>query len=942
MNSNFQYFSLNKNDNDNREMRGIILSNGIKIILISDIKTIKSCCSVGVGIGSLHDSHEGIAHFLEHLLFMGNEKYKNQNDYHSYVKNSGGYDNAYTSDEETCYFLILESQFLKKGIEMLSWFFKAPLLQECHVESERNIVNSEHEKNILSDMWIEDSLSKFFYKENNRYRRFSTGNNKSLKNVTHNDAYDFYKKYYTTDNLFICIVDSKDLDFMEKNYIPFFDQIEKSYHSKIKLEEIEYLKNDLIIYESISNYNTLDVKIILNCDKHNREDNSVINFILFILFTKFTKSLSYYLLEDNYIYDINNQVNFLYEKYCVLTLEMYFEPNNNLIIINKMKKSLNLINEYLVAIENLSEKEFFVLYENYINIIKMNYYFNKNKDVSDISLEITNNMLNNINKEELLNSVIAGEIREKYSLNLFKKYQNILKNRQLKIITNVNVLNIKSKDYIESKWYNAKYYLDFVKNFYKFKNYESKYKFNFKNLIDKEFQDADNLLIKFKNETKIKNNKIPTLIYNNNKIKRKILLIKGNYYDSPLSGISVIRKNNQYDKETLIIFSIYEEIYIKLLIYYLEVEGLHLSNFNLKIGDNELMYNFKGIFELDIFVKNIFYKISYKNIIKNKKFDELFDLSIKVILQFLENEKYSPPFSICQKYFNIHIKNDMKQDEAINYIKLLTNNIFKQKLKKILEYEEEYILIFANTILKSNDFISKINNAVPIDKNLIILNKTPGEIKNIFNFNKNNYIISKSFITPDEINNCLLDFYILKEIKLDYVNCNTLEKKSLISYITYSLISDFIVDLLTDKLFDKLRTIEKLGYIVRVSKNQVIKNKNIIMGFSYLIQSTFSIDRIQHSIDEFNNITIKNINFKTNFENLKKNKIVLLKKDFETFDQEASFIISNVSFGTYNYDIKNLFIGICEKITYKQIFKIIQNITTLNKIQIIINIKNNK
>ena len=279
----------------------------------------------------------------------------------------------------------------------------------------------------------------------------------------------------------------------------------------------------------------------------------------------------------------------------------------------------------------------------------------------------------------------------------------------------------------------------------------------------------------------------------------------------------------------------------------------------------------------------------------------------------------------------------MTQEDAINFIKSLTFNNFKQKLKKILEYNEENIIIFANTILKSNDFITKINNSIPIDKNLIVTFKT---IDDTFDFNKTNYIIPKSFITPDEINNCLLDFYILKEIKLNYTN-DILEKNDLISYITYSLISDFIVDLLTDKLFDKLRTIEKLGYIVRVFKNQVTKNKNMIMGFSYLVQSTFSIDRVENSIAEFNDVTIKNLNFKADFENLKQNKIVLLKKDFETFDQEALFVLNNVSLGIYKYDIKNLFISICEKITFSQIFKVLKNISSLKKIQIIVDTKNN-
>jgi secreted Zn-dependent insulinase-like peptidase len=944
MNSKFQYFHIEKNNNDNRDMRGIILDNGIKIALISDKNVVKSCCSVGIGTGSLHDSFEGIAHFLEHLLFMGNEKYKNQNDYHSYVKNSGGYDNAYTADEETCYFLILESKFLKKGIEMLSWFFRAPLLQECHINSERNIVNSEHEKNILSDVWIKDNLSKYFYKENSKYRKFSTGNNESLKVVTNDDIRDFYKKYYTTDNMFICIIDSKDLNYMENNYVPFFEQIIKTNHQKEKLDKIEYNNNDLIIYKSIGNYNILDIRIVLNCDKFNKENKSIANFLLFILSTKFTKSLSYYLLEEKLVYDINVDINMLYEKYCVLILELNFENGNNKDITNKIKKSLDIVNEYLIAIENITEKEFFILYENYVNIVKLNSYFNKNKDVSDIAIDVTNNLINSKNKEDLKKAVIENEFREEYNKKIYKEFINILESKKIKLITNLNILNIDDNKFLKSKWYDSYYNINFISNFYEFdkKNIDIKKiknKYDFKKLIDGNIHDADNLLNQFKNEKKIKNNSVPNLIYSENKIKRKIYLITGNNYDSPSSAISIIRKNHNYDKKSQIIFLIYYEIINKILIYYLEKESLYLTNFNIKYNDDELIYNFKGIFNIDVFTKKILNNIGYENIIRNKYFNEYFKLSINIFSQILENEKYNSPFLICQKYLDINLKNEMNQEEVTKFVKSLSIDIFKEKLKKLLEYEEENIIIFANTIIKTDDFISKINDSIKVNNELIIKHDL---IKEHFNYNKSSYIVPKLFITPNEMNNCLLDFYKLKQLNFKYTDKNILDKNSLFEFVKYSLIADFIVDLLTDKLFDKLRTIEKLGYIVRVSKSQIFKNDKLLIGFYYLVQSTFSISRINDSINEFNNETIKNINFKKNFENLKENKLILLNKDFETFDQEAKFVVENVSLYIQNYDIKNIFIKICQEITYSQIIKIIKNINLLENTKIIVDIKNNK
>ena len=111
-----QYFDLEVMVNEKRNIKGFELANGIKLVLISDPEINMSSCSIGIGAGYLQDEFPGTAHFLEHLLFMGSEKYSEQNDYHSYVQINGGYDNAFTGDNITCYYLSLETSFLKKGI----------------------------------------------------------------------------------------------------------------------------------------------------------------------------------------------------------------------------------------------------------------------------------------------------------------------------------------------------------------------------------------------------------------------------------------------------------------------------------------------------------------------------------------------------------------------------------------------------------------------------------------------------------------------------------------------------------------------------------------------------------------------------------------------------------------------------------------------------------
>jgi insulysin len=65
-----------KSKSDNRVYRGLELTNGMKVMLISDPTTDKSSASLDVHIGSMSDPDNlpGLAHFLEHMLFLGTQK----------------------------------------------------------------------------------------------------------------------------------------------------------------------------------------------------------------------------------------------------------------------------------------------------------------------------------------------------------------------------------------------------------------------------------------------------------------------------------------------------------------------------------------------------------------------------------------------------------------------------------------------------------------------------------------------------------------------------------------------------------------------------------------------------------------------------------------------------------------------------------------------------
>ena len=82
-----------------------MLGNKLRCLLIQDDEADKSSAALNVHVGCALDPKPlyGVAHFLEHMLFMGTEKYPSENEYAEFISNNGGYNNAYTNLTDTNY-----------------------------------------------------------------------------------------------------------------------------------------------------------------------------------------------------------------------------------------------------------------------------------------------------------------------------------------------------------------------------------------------------------------------------------------------------------------------------------------------------------------------------------------------------------------------------------------------------------------------------------------------------------------------------------------------------------------------------------------------------------------------------------------------------------------------------------------------------------------------
>lgn len=215
---------VEKPDLDDREYKVITLDNKLKALLISDPKTDKAAAALDVNVGSFSDYEHlpGLAHFCEHLLFMGTEKYPSENEYSSYLSNHGGHSNAYTAAEDTNYYFEVNHQYLEGALDRFSQFFISPLFDPSCKDREILAVDSENKKNLQNDTWRLYQLDKSLSNPIHPYNKFSTGNLQTLGELPQAQGFDvreellkFYKESYSSNLMKLAVIGREDLDTLE-------------------------------------------------------------------------------------------------------------------------------------------------------------------------------------------------------------------------------------------------------------------------------------------------------------------------------------------------------------------------------------------------------------------------------------------------------------------------------------------------------------------------------------------------------------------------------------------------------------------------------------------------------------------------------------------------------------------------------------------------------
>nr|CCC92481.1 unnamed protein product [Trypanosoma congolense IL3000] len=163
---------------------GYVLSNGVKCVIVQDPNARVPAAAMNIRAGQLNDPEvlPGLAHFCEHMLFMGTEKYPMEDEYSNYITKNGGYCNAWTADRGTTYYFTVAQEALVGALERFVEFFVAPSFDASSISREVKAVHSEDEKNHSVDFWRLDELWRSLYDPQHPRSRYGNGNMTTLWN----------------------------------------------------------------------------------------------------------------------------------------------------------------------------------------------------------------------------------------------------------------------------------------------------------------------------------------------------------------------------------------------------------------------------------------------------------------------------------------------------------------------------------------------------------------------------------------------------------------------------------------------------------------------------------------------------------------------------------------------------------------------------------------
>lgn len=801
--------SIIKSPNDHREYHYEILDNKMKVFYVHDPNLKSSAVSLAVNIGSNENPVFvlGLAHYLEHMLFMGSEKYPEENYYSKFLSENGGHSNAFTASDMTNYFHLVNSEKFLESLDIFSRFFIDPLMKESSLRNEMKAVNSEHEKNIQNDTWRYYRVMEQMLQNSHPEKRFSTGNTETLDQPDIRDKlFKFYNKWYSSNLMTLVLVTNLKIDDIKDKIRDIFSQV--------KNKDVEVPRPPL--YFDSSSPKAMELK--------NIRDQHSLTFLWEVPESKqyFDVSPTHYLSHLLGHETKGSIYHYLYERQLINSLyaSEFLSSNSSstlAIVVDLTDKGfanmglvVDCVNKYvnMLVTTGFNQK----VYEELVDMGEINFNFKEFRSDVNNAVDYTEKLLHY--PPEMILAV--GRLLSK----------DISKAKEV-ITLYLNALKIESKQIISSP------NIDGTKTDY---YYQTEY--NERDLVKPEFTD-------FYPSYPFENKYLPSPLWlENNKnvsVSSSTPVMKLSNFEEWEASDSLAAPKVGYG----LIFDFGDELLDPILreklifytglamqslnedIYFADLAGIYG---NLSVNNN-LILSLTGFNEkMDIFLKTLLERLLFG--VDDK---DLFEHLKKDTIKSLRNNKFSQPYVIANQ---------------ITSKCLLKGYALPSEILKIYEKLELEDLKELPALIRSKSVRSLMRGKL-FDASKVLVEFDLKSNMKCHEHTKFDYILKRNDLqivkheNPDETNSALIVSYSLGYSK------PLVEKWDKIRAMA-SIMSSIV----HETFFDELRTQEQLGYIVQVRLDTVghVAYPNYVLKFvvqSNLKDALFLNDRVKKFVNDF-------------------------------------------------------------------------------------------
>lgn len=209
---------ITKSPTDQRNYRIVELDNGMRCVLVHEAEARQASAALAVAAGHFHDPHhaQGLAHFLEHMLFLGTEKYPDANSYQSFISAHGGNHNAWTGTEFSNYYFTVDANYFDQALDRFMRFFYQPLFAQQWIEKELQSIESEFQLKRQDELRRLYQVHKATSNPKHPFSKFSVGNLSTLKDQPNNSLQqqlrDFFQRWYCARRMTLVLLGPQSLE----------------------------------------------------------------------------------------------------------------------------------------------------------------------------------------------------------------------------------------------------------------------------------------------------------------------------------------------------------------------------------------------------------------------------------------------------------------------------------------------------------------------------------------------------------------------------------------------------------------------------------------------------------------------------------------------------------------------------------------------------------